>query len=319
MGGMLGILAICAVISARERAFGRRQGKLVLLSDARGHAADVPVAGASRASRASRASSSCAVTECARDPNLLPLNDGCAAAHDPRTQLRYLPEPGYFHCQRNRSLTRGRGAAGVWDRDAAAFGRRFAALQNPRDCRRPASSDDGRWHLVKPSVHGMGFDLYVMAMFGVSHVALYGVPLLLGNSRWRFACGGECGRAWSCYLAPLGNCTLEAVARGNASNLARVVAGHGGVTAADACGERGRPRRGALDVARGRCECRAGHAPQVGAVGSAGCMPLASFEEGLATAMRQRFERNREVAFTGEQNDQVRAWRAWPASRAWPA
>ena len=91
----------------------------------------------------------------------------------------------------------------------------------------------------------------MMAMFGVSHVALYGVPLLLGNSRWRFAGGGECGRAWSCYLAPLGNCTLEAVARGNASNLARVVAGHGGVTAADACGERGRPRRGALDVARG--------------------------------------------------------------------
>ena len=117
---------------------------------------------------------------------------------DTELEMAYLPEADFYRCMQ-------RTPSKAWTEDANEFQSQVDKLQSPPDCEKPFS----QWFLVKFGDFGLGANIEHFAM-AVTEYWSRGKGVLLSNAAWRWS-DRKCGAGWSCYMADVSKCKLEAL------------------------------------------------------------------------------------------------------------
>uniref|UniRef100_A0A7S0DI55 Uncharacterized protein n=1 Tax=Amorphochlora amoebiformis TaxID=1561963 RepID=A0A7S0DI55_9EUKA len=169
--------------------------------------------------------------------------------------LSYLPNPLYLQqIHQNPPAS--------WETDADSLRTYIEKLQNPKDCRKPLSRDKGRWHLLKLTQPGVGYNLFQFADLFARHIEM-GISVIINeNNYWRFT-DYNCTRGYTCHWRSLTECRLKDIPQDTIIALT-----HQEIppTLNDVCGGHGE-----WTPKKGRCLCDEGYIANEAGGDETGC------------------------------------------------
>ncbi|CAK0810984.1 unnamed protein product [Prorocentrum cordatum] len=132
-----------------------------------------------------------------------------------------------------------------WSRDQNELWKHITKLQEPAAC------NNQEWHLIKFTVHGFAYNLYIFVFLAARYLDNR-APVLVGNSKYRLT-DTKCGRGYLCTLSPLTQCRMENIDPA----LVKVTGENPGASDLSTICSPG----GKYDVELGGCKCDEGYFP----------------------------------------------------------